>query len=89
MILLTKVIIQQKYFYSFFSWRSIDETDPRTKGWVHGLHLPLPEPLLLPGGFWSYATQSNQSLQVGHAVAVYQKQITFEVNFKDNFNIIC
>lgn len=43
---------------------SVDETYARPEGRVHGLHLPLPEPLLLPGGFRGNATQSGKSIQV-------------------------
>ena len=51
------------------SWRSADEADTRAEGWVNGLHLPLSEPLLLPSGLWSHATQSSKGLQVRHITA--------------------
>lgn len=47
-----------------FSWRSSDETDTRPEGRVHGLHLPLSEPLLLPRGVRSHAAQSSKGVQV-------------------------
>lgn len=46
------------------SWGSVDEADARPEGRVHGLHLPLPEPLLLPSGLRGDATQSSKSIQV-------------------------
>lgn len=65
---------QRCYFYRcaawviklvlLFSWRSSDETDTRPEGRVHGLHLPLSEPLLLPRGIRSHAAQSSKGVQV-------------------------
>lgn len=57
----------------FCSRRRPDETDPGPEGRVHGLHLPLPEPLLLPRGLRGHAPQSGEGLQVHFLLLVVSK----------------